>query len=104
MQGLLEQFVVSLNFKYSFWSDVWLTMHHNSVWIRNQLDLTFVLILYFSFTSCSMVGQPRTPQWTHYLLTGSDSLPAAMAQYQHEAITLRSRQLLKTGTWLPETC
>jgi len=46
----------------------------------------------------------RTPQWTHYLLTGSDSLPAAMAQHQHVAITLRSHQLLKMGTWLPETC
>ena len=39
-----------------------------------------------------------------YLLTGSNSLPAATAQYQHMTITLRSRQLLKTGTWLPETC
>jgi len=27
----------------------------------------------------------RTPQWTHYLLTGSDSLPAATAQYKHVA-------------------
>ena len=45
-----------------------------------------------------------TSQWTHYLLTGSDSLPAATEQYQHVAITLRSRQLLKMGTWLPETC
>jgi len=26
------------------------------------------------------------------------------AQYQHVAITLHSRQLLKMGTWLPETC
>ena len=26
------------------------------------------------------------------------------AHYQHEAITLRSRHLLKMGTWLPETC
>jgi len=46
----------------------------------------------------------RTPQWTHYLLTGSDSLPAANAQHQHVAITPHSRQLLKMGTWLPETC
>jgi len=46
----------------------------------------------------------RTPHWTHYLLTGSDILPATTAQYQHVAITLRSRQLLKMGTWLPETC
>jgi len=46
----------------------------------------------------------RTPQWTHYLLTCSDSLPAATAQYQHVAITLRSRRLMKMGTWLPETC
>jgi len=46
----------------------------------------------------------RSPQWTHYLLTGSDSLTAATAQYQHVAKTLRSCQLLKMGTWLPETC
>ena len=26
------------------------------------------------------------------------------AQYQHEAITSHSRQLLMMGTWLPETC
>jgi len=45
-----------------------------------------------------------TPQWTHYLLTSFDSLPGATAQYQHMAITLRSCQLLKMGTWLPETC
>ena len=45
-----------------------------------------------------------TPQQTHYPLTGSDSLPAATAQHQHVAITLCSRQLLKMGTWLPETC
>jgi len=44
----------------------------------------------------------QTPQWTHYLLTGSDSLPAATAQYQHVAITLRSRQLLKMGTGCPK--
>jgi len=46
----------------------------------------------------------RTPHWTHYPLTGSDSLPAATAQYLHVAITLRTRQHLKMGTWLPETC
>ena len=46
----------------------------------------------------------RPPQRTHYLLTGSDSLPAATAQYQHAVITLHSCQLLKMGTWLPETC
>jgi len=46
----------------------------------------------------------RTPQWTHHLLTGSDSLPVATAQHQHLVITLRSRHLLKMGTWLPETC
>ena len=45
----------------------------------------------------------RTSQRTNYLLTSSDSLPAAMAQYQHLAMTLRSRQSLKMGTWLPET-
>ena len=73
--------------------------------------VTLRAILHFSSNSCSTCfGQPcahlvlRTPQWTHYLLTGSDSLPAATAQYQHMAITLRSRQLLEMGTLLPETC
>ena len=123
-------------------SDVWLTVHCNSVWIRNQLDVTLcypLFLLYkllnmFRATMCPSSGADdcvvlsprvgivlwlqnrlagsvsieefvaRTPQWTHYLLTGSDSLTAATAQYQHVAITLRSRQLLKMGTWLPETC
>jgi len=40
----------------------------------------------------------RTPQWTHHLLTGSDNLPATMAQYQHVTKTLLSCQLLKMGT------
>ena len=40
-------------------SDVWLTVHRNSVWIRNQLDVTFYVIFYFSFTNCSTsFGQP----------------------------------------------
>ena len=34
-------------------SDVWLTVHRNSVWIRNQLDVTFVL----SFISPLQVAQ-----------------------------------------------
>jgi len=57
-----------------------------------------------SVSTEEFVAQLRTPQWTHYLLTSSDSLPAATARYQHVAITPRSRQLLKMGTWLPETC
>jgi hypothetical protein len=34
-------------------SDVWLAVHRNSMWIRNQLDVTFVL----SFTSLLQVAQ-----------------------------------------------
>jgi len=34
-------------------TDVWLTVHRNSVWIRNQLDVTFVL----SFISPLQVPQ-----------------------------------------------
>jgi len=45
----------------------------------------------------------RSVATNYSLLTGSDSLPAVTA-HQHVAITLRSRQLLKMGTWLPETC
>ena len=38
--------------------DVWLTVHRNSVWIKNQLDVTFC-ILYFYSNSCSTCfGQP----------------------------------------------
>jgi len=33
--------------------DVWLTVHRNSVWIRNQIDVTFVL----SFISLLQVAQ-----------------------------------------------
>jgi len=54
--------------------------------------------------SVSIEDVLQTLQWTHYLPTGSDSLPAATAQHQHVAITVRSRHLLKMGTWLPETC
>jgi hypothetical protein len=81
-------------------------VHRNSVWIRNQLDVTFVL----SFISLLQVAQhvsgnhvPIFRSWLLRSVIGSDSLPAATAQYQHLAITLRSRQLLKMGTWLPET-
>ena len=119
-----------------------LTVHRNSAWIRNQLDVTFVLSFisplqvaqhvsgnhvpifrswrlrsviatcWYCAVAAGRMSEPvssvhvvlRTPQWTHYLLTGSDSLPAATAQYQHVAITLRCRQFLKMGTWLPETC
>jgi len=121
-----------------------LTMHRNSVWKRNQLDVTlcyplfllYKLLIMFRATMCPSSGADgcvvllphvvpwlqegcqnrlagsvsieefmlRTPQWTHYLLTSSDSLPAAMARYQHVVITLHSCQLLKMGTWLPETC
>jgi len=107
---------------------VWLTVHRNLVWLRNQLDVTYVLSFisplqvaeHFSgnhvpiFRSSrlrSVIGSYcvhwgvrstlyaiRTPQWTNYLPTGSDSLPAATAQHQHVAITLRSRHLLKMGT------
>jgi len=35
-------------------SGVWLTVHRNSVWIRNQLDVTFGL----SFISLLQVAQP----------------------------------------------
>ena len=33
-------------------SDMWLTVHRNSVWITNQLDITFVQCFIFSFISC----------------------------------------------------
>jgi hypothetical protein len=119
---------------------MWLTVHRNSVWIRNQLDVIYVLSLFllykllnmFRATMCPSSGAGdcvvltprvgivpwlqegcqnrlagsvsveefvvlRTPQRTHYLLTGSDSLLEAAAQYQHVAITLRSRHLLEDG-------
>jgi len=65
--------------------------------------LCYTLFLFYKLLNMFR-AQLRTPQWTHYLLTGFDSLPAATAQYQHVAITLRSSQLLYMSTWLPETC
>jgi len=62
------------------------------------------LLCYPLFLLYKLLNMFHVCQWTHYLLTGSDSLPAATAKYQHVAITLRSRQLLKMGTRLPETC
>ena len=105
-----------------FKSNVWLTVHCNSVWIRNQLDVTVVL----SFISPLQVAQhvsvihvPIFRSWrlrsviaTCWLqegcqnqLAGSVSTEEFVATlHQHVAITLRSHQLLKMGTWLPETC
>ena len=128
-------------------------MHRNLVWIRYQLDVTFVLsfisplklLNMFRAIMCPsseaddcvvlwprvgvvpwlqegcqnrLVGSVSIEEfvaqlvvlwspltcYSHYLLTGSDSLPAATAQFQHVVITLRSRQLLKMVIWLPETC
>ena len=64
-------------------SDVWLTVHHNSVWIRNQLDVTFVL----SFISPLQVAQH----------VSGNHMPIFSI-----AITLRSLQLLKMGTCCPK--
>ena len=50
-----------------------------------------------------MGGVIVTLPWTQHLPTGLDNLPAATAQYQHKAITSRSRQLLMMGTLLPKT-
>jgi hypothetical protein len=113
-------------------SDMWLTVHRNSVWIRNQLDVTFVLFLFlfykllnmFRATMCPSSGADgcvmlslrvgivpwlqggcqdrlagsvsiaefvavlRTPQWTHYLITGLDSLPAATAHTNSSMYTI----------------
>jgi len=45
-------------YRHEFLSDVWLTVHRNSVDKKNQLDVTFC-ILYFSSNSCSTCfGQP----------------------------------------------
>jgi len=83
------------------------------VWIRNQLDVTFVL----SFISPLQVAQhvlynhvPILRSWWLCSVIATCwycavTIPLIVtAQYQHVAITLHSRQLLKIGTWLHETC
>ena len=35
-------------------SDVWLTVHHNSVWIRNQLDVTLCYTLFLLYKLLNM--------------------------------------------------
>ena len=100
------------------------------MWVRNQLDVTFVLSLFLLYkflnmfwaTMCPSSGAddcvvllprvgivPWLQEGCQNRLAGSVSIEGfvaqhATAQYQHVAITLRSRHLLKMGTWLPETC
>jgi hypothetical protein len=44
---------VDVTQQYKSKSDVWLTVHRNLVWVRNQLDVTYVL----SFISLLQVPQ-----------------------------------------------
>ena len=137
-------------------SDMWLTMNRNSVWVRNELDVTYVLSFisllhvaqhvsvnhvpifrswrlrsfiatcwYCAVTMSGVYSYMSPCEWavcgyvgcrgwwshphitTHSPLTERHiwiTLLIVTAQYHHVAITLRSRQLLKMGTWLPETC
>jgi len=98
----------------------------SSMWIRNQLDVTlcyplflFYLLNMFRATMCPSSGAddcvmlsprvgivPWLQEGCQDRLAGSASMDGFVAalQCQHVAITLRSRQLLKIGTWLPVTC
>jgi len=95
--------------------------HVNVMWIRNQLDVTYVLSFISPLQVAQHVSGNHVPIfrswrlrsviatcWYCAVAAGRLSepvgLPAATAQYQHVTITLRSRQLLKMGTRLPETC
>ena len=44
-----------------FDTDVWLTVHRNSVWIRNQLDVTFVLSLFLFYKLLNMFRATMCP-------------------------------------------
>ena len=100
---------------------------YSLVWIRNQLDVTLcypLFLLYnllnmFRATMCPSSGSddcvvlsPRVGvvAWLHEgcqnRLAGSVFIEEFVAQQScaTNTITLRSRQLLKMGTWLPETC
>jgi len=98
--------------------------------IRNQLDVTWCYIYFLFISSTTCFGQPcahpqemttqwfyrrvwwcrgccrlseHTPEWIHNQLTGSDSLHSH-GTTPHAAIKPLSRQLLRMGTRLPETC
>jgi len=99
-----------------------------SVWVRNQLDVTLcypLFLLYkllnmFRATICPSSGAddcvmlsprvgivPWLQEGCQNRLAGSVSIEefvATNSSMDTLAITLRSRQLLKMGTWLPETC
>ena len=85
-----------------------MTVHRNSVWIRNQLDVTFVLSFISPIEVAQHVSGNHVPTFRSWRLRSVIATcwycAHFTAQYQHVAITLRSRQLLKMGTWLPETC
>jgi len=42
-------------------SDVWLTVHHNSVWIRNQLDVTLYYPLFLLYKLLNMFRATKCP-------------------------------------------
>jgi len=96
-------------------------VHRNSVWIRNQLDVTFML----SFISPLHVAQHVSGN--HVPIFRSWRLRSVVATCWYCAVTMsgiiqvylnntthcystiptrgdNNRQLLKMGTWLPETC
>jgi len=76
-----------------------------SVQIRNQLDVTFVLSFISPLQVAQHVSDNHVPIFRSWRLRSVIATCwYCAAQYQHVAITLRSRQLLKMGTWFPETC
>jgi len=48
--------IVCIVVKRNFHSDVWLTVHRNSVWIRNQLDVTLCYPLFLLYKLLNMVA------------------------------------------------
>jgi len=56
-------------------SDVWLTVHRNSVWIRNQLDVTlcyplFLLYKLFNMFRATMCPSSGADELCYKLLNG----------------------------------
>ena len=81
---------------------MWLTVHRNSVWIRNQQDVTFVLPFISLLQVAQHVSGNHVPSFRSWRLRSiiatcwCCAVVVTTAQHQHVAIILR--------TWLPETC
>ena len=79
-------------------SDVWLTVHRDSVWIRNQLDVTFVLSFVLSFVSPLQVSLHVSGN--HVPIFRSWRLRTVIATFWYCALTMSGIIQICLSVWV----